>query len=274
MKCKLEKIEVYYEIYGEGFPLLMIHGFEVDHRVMKGCMEPIFEHRIGYQRIYFDLPGMGETPGKSWIRSSDDMLKVVLDFIDEVIPNQEFIIASESYGCYLARGVIQKKFNFIKGIIFICPVIFAETNRRELPEHITLIKDPQLLESLKPSDRREFKNLAVIQNQIIWERFRDEFYSGVKNSDGEFLNRIWERMYPFSFDVDAHIPKFDKPTLFLMGRQDSIVGYRDAWKVIEKYPRASFCILDQSGHLLQIEKEKIFNSLVNEWLNRVEQIIS
>lgn len=29
MECKLENIDIYYEIYGEGYPVLMIHGWPV-----------------------------------------------------------------------------------------------------------------------------------------------------------------------------------------------------------------------------------------------------
>jgi pimeloyl-ACP methyl ester carboxylesterase len=272
MECDLDKITIYYEIHGEGYPILMLHGFEVDHRVLKGCMEPLFDNKLGYKRIYFDLPGMGKTAGESWIKNSDQMLDIVIDFIDKIIPNQEFIIVSESYGCYLARGVIFKKYEFVKGMLFICPVIFAKPNNRDLPKHVILVKDPELLSNLTKIEVEDFENIAVIQNRRIWKRYRDEFFSGVKAANKDFLEKIWETGYAFSFDVDQLINKFDKPTLFLMGRQDSIVGYRDAWKIIEKYPRASFIVLHQAGHILQIEKEKLFNCLVSEWLDRFEMV--
>jgi pimeloyl-ACP methyl ester carboxylesterase len=57
----------------------------------------------------------------------------------------------------------------------------------------------------------------------------------------------------------------------IMGRQDSAVGYRDHWQLIENFPRASFVILDKAGHNLQIEQEKLFRELVKEWLSRVSE---
>jgi len=116
MECKLDNINIYYDIHGEGLPILMIHGFTVDHRIMKGCMEPIFEIRPKYKRIYFDLPGMGKSKGEKWIKSTDDYLKITIDFIEKIIPNQNFIIVSESYGSYLARGLIKEKQKIIDGI--------------------------------------------------------------------------------------------------------------------------------------------------------------
>lgn len=36
-------------------------AIHLDHRLMSGCMEPIFTKREGWRRIYIDLPGMGVT---------------------------------------------------------------------------------------------------------------------------------------------------------------------------------------------------------------------
>jgi pimeloyl-ACP methyl ester carboxylesterase len=37
------------------------------------------------------------------------------------------------------------------------------------------------------------------------------------------------------------------------------------------YPRGSYVVLDRAGHNLQIEQPIVFNALVNEWLDRVEE---
>jgi pimeloyl-ACP methyl ester carboxylesterase len=43
MEYKIRDVTIYYEIFGSGSPILMIHGWSPDHRLMKGCMEPIFQ---------------------------------------------------------------------------------------------------------------------------------------------------------------------------------------------------------------------------------------
>ena len=270
MECQLENIRVHYEMYGEGRPLIALHGFSPDHRLMTGCVEPIFKHRSGWQRIYPDLPGMGKTPGKEWIASSDQMLDVVLNFIDQVIPGQHFVLAGESYGGYLARGIIYRRPALVDGLLLICSLIIPEHAKRSVPPHVTLVKDPALLSSLEPTDREEFESFAVVQSQRIWERTRDEIIAGIGIADEGFLTRLQTHGYPFSFDVDAASP-FEKPTLILVGRQDAMVGYRDAWKILENYPRGTFAVLDRAGHNLQIEQETLFSALVNEWLDRVEE---
>lgn len=275
MECKLENIKIYYEIYGEGRPVLMIHGWSGDHRIMKVFMEPLFKTRTNYKRIYFDLPGMGKTKGEGWIKSTDDFLKIVIDFIEYIIPDRNFIIVSQSYGSYLARGLIEKKYDLIGGILFLVPLIIANKDERILPKPIVLVKDSNLLSTLSPFESETLEEIATIINQRVWERLI--FFPGKPGAniaDLEFLNKVQEKGYAFSFDVDKTYNKFDKPTLFVLGRQDSVVGYQDAWKIIEKYPRATFAVLDKAGHIAQIEQDELFNSLVNDWLDRVEYHIS
>ncbi len=56
-----------------------------------------------------------------------------------------------------------------------------------------------------------------------------------------------------------------------MGRQDQVAGYRDAWRILENYPRASFAVLDWAGHNAHIEQSQLFNALPGEWLDRVQE---
>lgn len=274
MQCELENIKIYYEIHGKGIPILMVHGFMPDHRVLKGCMEPMFQNRSGFKRIYFDLPGMGKTEGKEWIQSSDEIFEVIIKFIKNIIPNEKFLIIGQSYGGYLTRGLLHKYPDKILGICLICPLIKPNLNDRDLPEFTPIIKDPTIIKTLDPQDRVEFEESAVIQSEYVWKRFQDEVLSGLKIADIKFLEGIYPHRYELSFDVDKLPKKFERPTLFLLGRQDNAVGYRNALKIIENFPRASYIVLDKAGHLLQIEQQEIFKISVNEWLDRVIETIN
>ncbi len=82
MECKLKNLTMYYEEYGEGTPILMLHGYYPDHRLMTGCMEPVFKKHPGYRRIYVDLPGMGRTEASKSVYNSDTMLDTVLELLN------------------------------------------------------------------------------------------------------------------------------------------------------------------------------------------------
>ena len=272
MFCELEKVALYYETYGEGKPLLMMHGYGVDHHLMTGCMEPLFAERNGWKRIYPDLPGMGRTRlnEKEWLRNSDQMLEIVMDFIQTVLPGQNFAVAGESYGGYLARGLVKRIPDRLDGLLLICPCIIPDRMQRDLPPPRVLHADPQLLARLGATERTEFEAMAVVQNEYTWHRFRDEIMPGVRLADEAFLTGLQRDGYGFSFPVDDLAQPFARPALILAGRQDGVVGYRDAWRILANFPRATFAVLDKAGHNLQIEQAGLFQTLAAEWLDRLE----
>jgi len=272
MECKLDNITVYYEVFGEGRPIIMLHGWSGSRRHMISDLEPVFAQHTGWQRIYLDMPGHGKTPGKDWINNQDQMLEVVLDFIDHVIPGRNFSVAGVSAGAYLARGVVYKKLAMIEGVLLVVPLIVAEDAKRTLPPHVTLVKDQQLLAGLA-QDEAEMFQMCVVQNQRILDGLKAGFDPQSKEGDEQFQEKIRNNPanYAFSFDVDTIPGPCPAPTLVIAGKQDAVVGYRDAWKILDNYPRGSFALLDRAGHFLGLEQEDLFRALTDEWLDRVEE---
>ncbi|MEH0416841.1 alpha/beta fold hydrolase [Streptomyces sp. B21-083] len=76
----------------------------LDHRLMLGCLEPVFTTRAEYRRLYPDLPAMGKSPAPPTIASSDGMLDTVQDFVDDMIGDAPFLLIGGSYGGCLARA--------------------------------------------------------------------------------------------------------------------------------------------------------------------------
>jgi pimeloyl-ACP methyl ester carboxylesterase len=271
MEYMVKDIPIYYEIHGSGTPIVMIHGWSVDHRLMKGCMEPVFQSTDAqWQRIYFDLPGMGRTKAASWITGTDKMLEIVLAFIDGILPNQHFLLAGESYGGYLARGVIKARPSLVDGLLLICPAAIQETLEANATPFQVLEKDEAFVDSLSEEDRKYFTGINVVQNKRVWERFAEEVVPALKVADYDFLENSLSQHVPYAVNIDQVEKPYQQPTLFVMGRQDSIVGYRDHWQLIENFTRATFAILDKAGHNLQIEQDALFTALVKEWLDRVD----
>jgi pimeloyl-ACP methyl ester carboxylesterase len=272
MQIEINGLPVYYEIHGTGRPLVCIHGFSPDHHLMTGCMEPVFEQRDGWQRLYLDLPGMGKTPGPDWITCTDDMLDLVLAFIDRMIPGQSFTVAGESYGGYLAQGIVHHRPELVDGMLLICPLSEADQSKRHNPPKTVLVQDHAFLATLTDQQREGFQVVSVVQTPYTWERTDREVNVGLDVFDEAFLNMLSApENYGFTFSVNPLPAPFNKPTLMLLGRQDHMVGYQDTWAILENYPRASLAVLDRAGHNLQIEQPALFNALVNEWLDRVEE---
>ncbi len=265
MKCDLGDLAIYYETYGTGRPVVMLPGIPSDQRVMVRFMEPLFTQRDGWMRLYLDLPGTGRTPGLDRLATPDQMLDAVLAFIDTVISGQRFVLAGLSYGGYLARGVVYRRAASIDGVLLCAPQVKAEPAQAHLPPRTTLVEDPTLVAQLEPG----IEDLIVVQNHMVVEAVRDVL-AEVQIADHTFLARL-EAAGPFSFDVDILPTPFGGPTLILTARQDHLCGYRDAWDLLNNYPRATFAVLDRAGHFVNIEQDVLCQALMREWLDRVEE---
>ena len=266
MHCTLGDVALYYETYGAGRPIVMLPGRPSDHRVMQRLMEPLFAQRGGWHRIYPDLPGTGRTPALDRLATHDAMLGTMLAFIDAVIPGQRFVLAGLSYGGYLARGVVHHRAASIDGLMLCAPQVKADPAQAHLPPRTTLVEDPKLAAELGP-----IAGLVVVQTPKVAEAVR-ELLAEVRIADHPFNERL-EEAGPASFEVDPQPPRFGSPTLILTAQQDHLCGYRDAWDLLDNYPRATFAVLDRAGHFVNIEQDVLCRALMSEWLDRVEDYV-
>jgi pimeloyl-ACP methyl ester carboxylesterase len=272
MHCLIRGIPVYYEVCGSGRPLLMLHGWSVDHHHMVEDFEPLFAGRSGWRRLYPDMPGMGQTPSADWITHQDHMLEVILEFIDQVAPGERIVLAGASYGGYLARGILHHRPHLVDGMLMVVPDIEGDARKRDVPAHRVLVLEPDFEADLGPNERPMLE-LLVVQNRTILDICRRVLVPAIALADHAFLERV-NQYYAFSFDPDDLAEPFTAPALILTGRYDSICGYRQAWHLVQLYPRGTFAMLDRAGHALGAEQPALFRSLTSEWLDRVEEQIA
>jgi pimeloyl-ACP methyl ester carboxylesterase len=151
-------------------------------------------------------------------------------------------------------------------------LVETDPARRDLPAHRVFERDPDLLATLAP-DETPWTQVSVAQTPAMLAEFRTAVKPGFQAADREFLGRVAQR-YAFSFDVDALPEPFLAPMLLLAGRQDAQCGYREAWKLLDNFPRGTFAVLDRAGHGLASEQRPLFRALVSEWLDRVEEYVA
>ncbi|WP_432988383.1 alpha/beta fold hydrolase [Dactylosporangium sp. CA-233914] len=250
---------------GTGTPVLAIHGWTPDHRLMLGCLEPLFAGRPGYRRLYPDLPGMGRSPAPPGIDSTDDVLAALESHLDEWIGDEPYLVVGESYGGYLARALANRHQHRVLGLALLCPIGTAVKHaERTLPAHVTLRADPALADA-DPG----FLEMAVVRTPETLRRFQTEIQPGLDTANATALARIGAR-YALSTPPESGLP-YARPTLILTGRQDSATGYADQYALLPHYPRATYAVLDVAGHNLQIEQPALFEALMHEWLDRVAE---
>jgi pimeloyl-ACP methyl ester carboxylesterase len=277
MNFEIDDLRIWYEIRGEGTPILFLHGWTMDHRDEALEYEPIFAERDGWSRLYLDLPGMGQSPSHTSIDSQDRYLALLLRFIDGIVGERRFVLAGTSAGAYLARGILHRRASQIDGLLLKVPVIIPDAARRDVPHFRPLIANADAMAALAPSERQELGE-ALIQSpaylKALKQKLRTRVEPAQQAADMPRLDAIRDdpHRYAFSFDPESLAAPFNAPTLIVCGRQDTVVGYRDAWRILEDFPRATFAVLDRADHGLLVDQPKLFLALVHDWLDRIEEL--
>jgi pimeloyl-ACP methyl ester carboxylesterase len=273
MQCELDKATIDYEEHGEGRPILLLHGWTMDRRVEIFDYEKIFATRPGWRRIYPDLPGMGRSVAKAGLFSQDDVLEALLGFIDRVLPDGRFALAGTSLGAYLARAIAARRRSRITGLLLRVPCIFAEDARRTLPPFRALVADDAFMATLDADDRTSLGDLLVQTPSYaeVLKHKRDAVVQPAIQATAPIANEIRADpgRYGFTFDLIEAEKTFDEPTLIIAGRRDTTVGYRDAWSILDSYPRATFVALDRADHGWPMERPNLLPALIDDWLARM-----
>lgn len=250
-------VPVHYVEHGDGFPVLSLHGAGVDHREVMACLEPVFDAVTGYRRIYLDLPGMGRTPAPETIGSADDVLDVLLAFVDGVIGDGPLLVAGHSAGGYFAQAIAARRPDQVVGLALLCPLL---AGTHDVPEHEVIVSSGDI-------GNDEFRDYFTIQTAKTLDRYERYVEPGGRLTDHSALARIGER-WDIATRSEDQAP-YRSPTLVVTGRQDSTVGYARSWQLLEQFPRATFAVLDAAGHALPHEQPELVRALVTEWLDRV-----
>jgi pimeloyl-ACP methyl ester carboxylesterase len=250
-------VPVHYVELGEGSPVLALHGAGVDHREVMACLDPVLDACTGYRRIYLDLPGMGRTPAPETISSADDVLEVLLAFIDGVIGDQPLLVVGHSAGGYYADAIARRRPEQVVGLALLCPLL---PGIHDVPAHDVIYGSGDI-----GSD--DFRDYFTVQTPTTLDRYERYVEPAARLADQSALARIGERWELTTVRQDQ--AAYRCPTLVVTGRQDSTVGYARAWELLERYPRATFAVLDAAGHALPHEQPELLRALVIEWLDRV-----
>jgi pimeloyl-ACP methyl ester carboxylesterase len=262
-------VDMYYVEHGPGAheaeqTLVLLHGFTVDHRSNLAAFEPCFADRPRWRRLYLDLPGMGHTQAPDWVTSTDDVFAVTQAAVSALVPGR-YALAGGSFGGYLSLGLAAADPHSVVGLCLNVPMVEPVHEHRDVPPPTLLVEEASL-----GDDPYELTEASVVLTDETVRRLNDEVVAAIADGDPVATDRIFAS-YAGSFPLVSAERPFAAPSLVLLGRQDNIVGYRDQWPLTDAMPRASYAVLDLAGHHLQIEQPVLFEALVGEWLDRVDE---
>ncbi|ABK02037.1 alpha/beta hydrolase fold protein [Arthrobacter sp. FB24] len=252
------------QIVGEGQPLVVIHGFGVDHRIMLPLEDALDES--GWQRIYIDLPWAAGNADVD-VSSAEQVAQGALDDIHEYLGDRSFAVIGNSFGGMIARYVAHELRDRVLGLATLAGVFEPTHEARILPRRQVVREDPSVL-ALAGQVRNDYEELTVVQSEATLEAFTRYALPGLRSVNQTILDRVAAE-YALSVEPEiAHPAPFEAPSLHLFGRQDHVTGYEDGWKLRDHYVRGTYAVLDAAGHNAHLERPDLTAALVKDWLAR------
>jgi len=258
-------------IRGDGLPIVMIHGYTVDHRVLLP-LEPVFDSHPGYRRIYLDLPGHGDSPRLPEPTSASTLTEAVIEWIANVVGDQPFAVLGQSFGGQIARAVTARFGTQVLGSALLVPVV-CWGEGRTLPTETVVERDDVFLAGRPPAERELFAQVATRLDRPGWDRFAEYLLPGWRAHD---------RNAAAELEADFLLPHWPEqeaaphrgPHLLVTGRQDALVGWQDQLSLLQHYPHMTAAVIDRAGHNPQIETPEIVHDLIGRWLDALSHHVT
>ena len=145
----------------------------------------------------------------------------------------------------------------------LCPTAEPVASRR-LPGTRSVEVDKGLLAGLADVDREQFTAVTTRQTADVWRRFERHVLPGLRAADPDVVERIRPAL---SRSPETMGPPYRGPVLMLLGRNDTVVGWRDQLDLAEHYPNATIAIVDRCGHNVHLEHPDLTHHHLHTWLD-------
>lgn len=256
--CKLVNgTRLYYEIFGKGQPLVFIHDFSLDNRMWD---DQFYYFSKWYQCIRFDLRGYGQSalPGRQYYSFHNDM-KSLLESLEVTGP---VILVGLSMGGMIAIDFALQFPGLTKALVL------AGTQIEGYP-YKSFKLDTLFIKAKKKgidyAKRKWFahesfaharKNKPV--SESLWQMIH--FYSGWHLVDKPALS-IEE---PSAWD---NLENINAPTFIIVGDLDLPDFKEISQAAAFRIPGAKKVILENTGHLSNMENPGAFNKELQNFLS-------
>jgi pimeloyl-ACP methyl ester carboxylesterase len=268
-------IRVHYVRHGDGFPLVLLHGWPEFWLVWRKNILPLAE---SFDIVAPDLRGFGdsEKPGLPDPPSKllDLMVKDLRGLADE-LGFERFGVVSHDVGAHVAQAFARKFPDRLGGLFFFnCPYP-GIGRRRAAPDHLKEIWYPSFNQqswaaSLVGESRRTCE-LYVGHFLDHWAHepgvFEEDLSAWVDNfmKPGNLQGGFnWyiatsESRMELIRSGPPELPKIEVPTRVLWGRSDSVLRVEWADRLGDYFANCKFTSAPEAGHFVHYERPDLAN---------------
>jgi 3-oxoadipate enol-lactonase len=247
---------------GSGIPLLLLHGFPLDHAMWAG-QEPLAE---SLRLIVPDQRGFGQSAGvgpESIAQLADDCVAL----LDALHVGEPAVICGLSMGGYVAEHIAARHPDRVRGLILVDTKLEADTpearaGRRDLAERVERVGQEILADAMIP-------NLLAKSDAARKSPRRGEIEASLRRTIlATPISTIVAALSAIGARPDMVEPmrRVTAPTLLVVGAEDTITPPECLERAEAVFPNARLLIVPRCGHMTPLEEPATFNAAVLEFL--------
>ena len=257
---KVNDINMYYEIHGEGFPLVMIIGLSAD---INWWGQPLLDRLSKlFKVIIFDNRGAGRTDKPDIPYSIKMMTDDTMGLLDN-LDIKQFNLLGISMGGMIAQEIAVTYPERVAKLV-LCST--SAGGSKYVPPTKEVFELLMSTEDLSPEEVIEgtipllHTEEYIKNNPHIIEESKEAI---AKNQMPRyaFKRQIGGAM---AFSAGRKLKKLTVPTLILQGKQDQLIPFRNAEILADLIPNSHLVLFKKTAHaLFSVETENVIKTLID-----------
>jgi pimeloyl-ACP methyl ester carboxylesterase len=257
---RIRDLEMAFVDEGSGLPLLLVHGFPLDHSMWKYQIAELAQHcRV----IAPDLRGFGGTTAMPGIATMEQMADDLAALVDELGVHEKILFCGLSMGGYVGWQFARKYEDRLQALVACDTRAIADTpeqatSRRELAERVLREGPAPVAEAMLP---KLFSGETLERRPDLVNATRDVILRTRPEGIVAALRGLAERP-----DVTEMLPKIGVATLVIVGEHDAISSPDEMQGIAASIPNAAWVVVPHAGHLSPLENPDVFNEALAQYI--------
>lgn len=262
-KLRTQDFDIYYEIIGEGEPLLFIHGLASSSASWEMQVSTFSEH---YQVITFDLRGHGQSGKPPGPYSMETFVTDTVELIKSLGLGPTHIVG-HSLGGMIGLQLCIDKPEMVKTLVMANS--YFEGHLQTFNDGFESLKQIILVRL-----RRMQKERQAISRQLLSEQGRQQLWQmaiqGLAiNTKRVYISTFWTLLGWSAMDSLSTI----KCPMLVIASDEDLVPVSVKEKYLSKIPHAEFVVIANSRHAVHVEQAEKFNTVLREFLSKHSRMV-
>lgn len=269
-KVKVNDIQMYYEIHGEGTPLVLITGYGGTSQGTNRFLN-VQEYSKEHQCILVDNRGIGQSTTSEGLYSMKVMASDVVELLD-VLEIHEAHILGGSMGGMIAQEIALNHPEKVKRLILVCTSPGGQ-KIWDLPGQLQGFY--QMSWNFQPPEGLSNEELLAVD---LGMSYSDEYikknrsqFSYTRVTDTVLIETLRKQYEGFvKHDTYDRLPNIKHKTLILHGSEDRLTFPEGAFILDERIPDSRLVMFEGLKHSFLVEEREKVTKIVLDFLREVD----